>query len=247
MLHRTLLPATGRAGGGAAATTGAPQAASRQRQPLDLRLYLITDTPLCGGPEAVVRTVAQAVAAGATLVQLRQPHGSDAEFVALGRAIRQVLAGTGVPLIVNDRVYLVDAIGADGAHIGQRDLSPVRARHILGARRWLGLSVQTLAHLDAARRLPAGTIDYLGVGPVWAQQTKPDAAAAGGVALLAQIAHASPWPCVAIGGIHGARVAEVRASGAAGVSVVSAICGQSDVAAATRQLRATWDAAPRAT
>lgn len=210
------------------------------RAPLDLRLYLITDTRLCGA-HGVARTVAEAVAAGATLVQLREPQGSDAEFVALGRELMQVLRGSGVPLIVNDRVHLVDAIGADGAHVGQGDMSPVQARRIIGPARWLGLSVQTMAHLHDALALPAGTLDCLGVGPVWAQQTKPDAAPAGGPALLADIVRASAWPCVAIGGINAAgRVAQVRASGAAGVAVVSAICGQPDVAAAARRLRAAW-------
>lgn len=213
------------------------------RAPLDLRLYLITDTRLCGA-RGVARTVAESVAAGATLVQLRDPQAGDAEFTALGRELMQVLAGSGVPLIVNDRVHLVDAIGADGAHVGQGDMDPVQARRLLGDRRWLGLSVQTLAHLHAARALPGGTLDYLGVGPVWAQRTKPDAAPAGGPGVLADIARASPWPCVAIGGIDAARVAEVRRCGAAGVSVVSAICGQGDVAAATRRLRAAWESGP---
>lgn len=210
------------------------------RAPLDLRLYLITDTRLCGA-HGVARTVAEAVAAGATLVQLREPQGGDAEFVALGRELMQVLRGSGVPLIVNDRVHLVADIGADGAHVGQGDMHPVQARRLIGPERWLGLSVQTSVHLQAALELPAGTLDYLGVGPVWVQHTKPNAAPAGGPELLADIAHASPWPCVAIGGIDVSRVAQVRRCGAAGVSVVSAICGQPDVAVATRRLRAGWD------
>ncbi|QXL84082.1 thiamine phosphate synthase [Comamonas sp. NLF-1-9] len=200
------------------------------RAPLDLRLYLITDTRLCGA-HGVERTVAEAVAAGATLVQLREPQGSDADFVALGRALVQVLAGSGVPLIVNDRVHLVAEIGADGAHIGQGDMHPVQARRLIGPARSLGLSVQTPGHLQAALALPEGTLDYLGVGPVWAQQTKPDAAPAGGPEVLARIARASPWPCVAIGGIDIGRVAQVRGCGVAGVAVVSAICGQPDVEA----------------
>ncbi|MBN9329085.1 MAG: thiamine-phosphate diphosphorylase [Comamonas sp. SCN 67-35] len=215
------------------------------RAPLDLRLYLITDTRLCGA-HGVARTVAEAVAAGATLVQLREPQASDAAFVALGRELMQVLAGSGVPLIVNDRVHLVAEIGAAGAHVGQGDISPVQARRILGDRHWLGLSVQTPAHLQAALALPEGTLDYLGVGPVWAQRTKPDAAPAGGPEVLADIARASPWPCVAIGGIDASRVGEVRRRGAAGVAVVSAICGQPDVTAATRRLRIAWDGAASA-
>jgi thiamine-phosphate pyrophosphorylase len=95
----------------------------------------------------------------------------------------------------------------------------------------------------AARDSDEGAVDYLGVGPVWGTATKLDAATPAGVERLRQITSASPWPCVAIGGINLERLSEVRRAGAAGAAVVSAICGQQDVAAATRQLRAAWDGA----
>jgi thiamine-phosphate pyrophosphorylase len=144
-------------------------------------------------------------------------------------------------LIVNDRVHLVAAIGADGAHVGQGDLDPRSAREILGTDALLGLSVQTLDHVAAARQLGPGVIDYLGVGPVWPQATKPDAAEPAGPLRLREIVDASPWPCVAIGGVTADRAASVRAAGAAGIAVVSAICGQPDVALATRRLRQAWE------
>lgn len=214
----------------------------RPRSSLDLSLYLVTDTVLCGR-SGVAATVRAAVAAGVTLVQLRDPDAGDDDFVRLGREIGATLRGTGVPLVVNDRVHLVEAIGADGAHVGQGDLDPVEARRLLGPDAVLGLSVQTVAHVAAARRLRPGVLDYLGVGPVWSQTTKPDAAAPGGLDVLHDVVLASDWPCVAIGGIGGERVAQVRQTGAAGVAVVSAICGQHDVAAATRELRQWWDRA----
>lgn len=215
--------------------------AERRPSELDLSLYLVTDRGLCGA-HGVVRTAAEAAAAGATVVQLRDPDCSDAEFVQLGQALVAALAPTGVPLIINDRVHLAATIGAAGVHVGQHDLDAGEARQRVGPTLWLGLSVQTLAHVAAARCLPAGTVDYLGVGPVWAQQTKQDAEPAGGPALLRDIVQASPWPCVAIGGITAARAGAVRQAGAAGISVVSAICGQPDVTAATRVLRQAWDA-----
>ena len=205
----------------------------------DLSLYLVTDTGLCGAL-GVPSTVAAAVAAGVGVVQLRDPHAGDAELVTLGRAVARELEGTGVPLLVNDRVHLVDAIGAHGAHVGQGDTDPREVRARLGHTAYLGLSVQTTAHVEAARALGPGVVDYLGVGPVFAQTTKPDAAAPGGLARLTGIVALSPWPCVAIGGIGPAQVGQVRATGAAGVAVVSAICGQPDVAAATRTLAAAW-------
>jgi thiamine-phosphate pyrophosphorylase len=214
------------------------------RPPLDLSLYLVTDTILCG-QFGVAATVSTAVGAGATVVQLRDVDATDDELVALGREVRAVLRGTGVPLIVNDRAHLVDAIGADGVHVGQSDLEIAQARALVGPTAYLGLSVQTLEHVIFAGGHAAGTLDYLGVGPVWGTATKLDAAAPGGLDVLSQITSASPWPCVAIGGITPERLAMVRGAGAVGVAVVSAICGQPDVAAATRTLRTGWDGTSR--
>ena len=100
-----------------------------------------------------------------------------------------------------------------------------------------------MEHVAAAREHADGTVDYLGVGPVWGTATKLDAAAPGGLETLRQVTSASPWPCVAIGGINLQRLPQVRKAGAAGAAVVSAICGQPDVAAATRALRAACDSA----
>jgi thiamine-phosphate pyrophosphorylase len=213
-------------------------------RPVDLSVYLVTDSALCGAL-GVAATVDAAVRNGVTVVQLREPDASDDEVVRLGREVLARLRGTGVPLLIDDRVHLVEAIGAQGAHVGQSDLDPVAARALLGPGALLGLSAQTLEHVLAAQQLPAGTVDYLGIGPVWPQTTKPDAAAPVGIAGLEQLVAASPWPCVAIGGISAARVPAVRAAGAAGAAVVSAICGQPDPAAAARHLRAAWNGTGR--
>ena len=210
------------------------------RAPLDLTLYLVTDEDLCGN-DGVVPTAATAVAAGVTAVQLRDHLASDVDFVRTGVALRRELAGTGVPLIVNDRVHLVEAIGADGAHVGQDDMDPRAARAVLGPHAYLGLSMQTAGHVDEARLLPPATVDYVGVGPVWGQSTKTDASLPIGLRELEAITKASPWPCVVIGGVDEERVAVARRHGAAGVAVVSAICGRPDVTAATRALRAAWE------
>jgi thiamine-phosphate pyrophosphorylase len=214
-----------------------------ERAPLDLSLYLITDTRLCAH-KGILETVREAVDAGVSLVQLRDPDASDAEFVRQGRALVSTLTGTGVPLLVNDRVHLVAAIGADGAHIGQSDISVRDARRILGPGTYLGLSMQHPDHLVMARSGRPADIDYLGIGPVWAQTTKPDAVAPIGLDGLRRLVESSPWECVAIGGIDAGRVQAVRASGAAGVAVVSAICGQPDIGLATRELGAAWRAHP---
>jgi len=219
--------------------TGLPPVVTRTR--VDLSLYLVTDTALCAG-RGVPATVAAAVAGGVTCVQVRDVDATDAEFVRLARAVRRELAGTGVRLLLNDRVHLVAETGADGAHVGQGDLDVASARRLIGPDAVLGLSVQELGHVAAAQ--PAGpAVDYLGVGPVWEQATKPDAAPPGGLDRFAAIVAAGPWPCVAIGGVGAGRVAAARAAGAAGVAVVSAICGQPDPLGAARALRAEWDEA----
>lgn len=212
------------------------------RPALDLTLYLVTDSELCG-ELGVAPTVARAVAAGVTTVQLRDTTCSDEEFVTLGRALRHTLRGTGVPLILNDRVHLFHAIEADGVHVGQRDADVRTARTQIGPAPYLGLSVQTLGHLRPALAQPRDAVDYLGVGPIWSQATKPDAATPSSPDVLAAIVAASPWPCVAIGGVDPSNAAVVRHTGARGIAVVSAICGQPDVTAATRDLRQAWERA----
>ncbi|GAA5162373.1 thiamine phosphate synthase [Ornithinimicrobium tianjinense] len=208
---------------------------------LDLRLYLVTDTGMTRrhGLDATLRA---AVRGGVTVVQLRDHDASDREFVALGRLALAALRGTGVPLILNDRVRLVEEVGAQGAHVGQSDLDPVRAREMLGHTAYLGLSCHTQDQVTAACALPTGTVDYLGLGPVWATSTKADHAAPLGPDGLASLARASTLPAVAIGGVDASRLASVRAPGVAGVAVVSAVCRAEDPALAARELRAGWGA-----
>ena len=209
--------------------------------PLDLSLYLVTDTRLCGGRLGVLDTVSAAVAGGVTTVQLRDPDASTRDLVELARALRDRLAGSGVRLLVNDRADVAAAVGADGVHVGQRDLPAAAARALLGADAYVGLSVHDPRQLDDVHALPAGTVDYLGVGPVFSQRTKGDAAPPCGTRTLADIVVKAGLPCVAIGGITVDNAAEVRACGVHGVAVVSAICGHADPAAAARALRERLD------
>lgn len=214
--------------------------ATPRRPHPDYGLYLVTD-PAMTAAYGLVDTVTEAVAGGVGLVQLRDEGATDEEFVAIGRRLHAALAGR-VPLIVNNRVHLVAAIGAEGAHVGQSDMGIVEARALLGPGALLGLSVQSVAHLEAAAAHGEALVDYVGIGPVWETATKPDAALAAGPARIARIAAESPWPNVAIGGISLNRVPLVRDTGVDGISVVSAICGQPDPRAAARRLRAAWEA-----
>jgi thiamine-phosphate pyrophosphorylase len=204
-----------------------------------LRAYLVTDRHNYGG-RTVVETVVAAVAGGVTAVQLRDPHASGRELCRIGESLLEVLEGTGVPLIVDDRLDVALAIGAQGVHLGQTDLPVPAARRIAGPELVIGLSTTNADQVVDALALPAGTVDYLGVGPIWATTTKADAKAPIGIAgLAASLAAASSGrrrlPCVAIGGISLERAPEVAATGA-GAAVVSAISGAPDPQAASARL-----------
>jgi thiamine-phosphate pyrophosphorylase len=206
-------------------------------RPLDLSLYLVTDTALCGD-RGVVETVRAALPGGVTAVQVRAPSATTRELCALSLAVHQVLAGSGVPLLVNDRLDVALAVGAEGVHLGQDDLAPEHARRLGGPDLLIGLSVSTLEQVARTTTLPHGWLDYLGVGPVHATATKPEAAAPLGLSGTAQLVAASPLPCVAIGGIGAGNAAAVRATGVAGLAVVSAVCAAADPASAAAALLA---------
>lgn len=205
---------------------------------VDLSIYLVTDTALCGAL-GVPATVEAALAGGVTVVQVRDPDASDEQFLALSRQVVAVCRGTGVPVLLNDRVHLVADAGADGAHVGQADMPIAQAREILGGKAILGLSAATPGEFETARAAGA-RLDYVGIGPVFSQQTKLDAGAALGLDLLADLVAVCPWPAVAIGGVKAENLAALRATGVAGASVVSAICGRPDPEAAAAELARIW-------
>lgn len=203
---------------------------------LDLSLYLVTDPALCAerGLEA---TVMAAVRGGVSVVQLRDKHASDEEMIAQAIRLKALLDEYEVPLIINDRIEVALASGADGLHIGQSDGDPVEARRRLGEDALIGLSVQTLEQLKA---VDIERIDYLGLGPVYATATKPDHAAPLGIEGLTQLVGSSPLPTVAIGGISLANAGDVMSSGTDGLAVVSALCSAEDPAAAAQQFLAQY-------
>ena len=207
------------------------------RPAFDPTLYLVTDTAL-SAPRTVPDVVRAAVAGGATAVQVRDKTASRRELYGLTLAVREVLAGTGVALFVDDAVDVALLAGADGVHVGQDDLPPAEVRGLIGPDRLLGLSAGDDDELAVALALPPGTVDVVGIGPVWTTSTKPDAGTGlgpEGVAALAERAAAGGLRSVAIGGIDAARAGLV--SGVDGICVVSAICAADDPTAAARALR----------
>lgn len=197
----------------------------------DLSLYLVTDAALCGA-RGVVETVRQAVDGGVRIVQLRDKNASDAELVDQLLALSDVIDGRAL-LVVNDRVDAAVAArsrGArvDGVHLGQADDSVLRARDLLGPDALIGLTANSADHRRAVAALPPGTVDYLGVGVIRPTLTKPDHPPALGVEGFAAFTAASPLPCVAIGGVGIDDTESLRAAGAAGLAVVSALCAAED-------------------
>lgn len=203
----------------------------------DLTLYLVLDPVLCGGSDGMVQTARQAAQAGVTCVQLRAPNWSTQALVDCGLKLKRVLSPYGVPLIVNNDVKAAEIIGASGVHVGQSDMNPRKARALLGKDAVIGLSITRYEEIGT---LDPTVVDYAGVGPVYATSTKKDAAPAMGPNVLRRIIENLSVPVVAIGGIGVAQAPEMRCAGARGIAVVSAICGQRDIALATRTLKSAF-------
>lgn len=196
-------------------------------------IYVITD------PHAALPVIEQARAAaqgGAALVQIRDKDISDFEFTALVRSLLPEMIAYGVQLIVNDRVEVAIATGAHGLHIGQGDGDVGTIRQMMPQGMILGLSIETDAQ---AHRIPAG-VDYIGAGPIRATATKPDHAHPIGFEGLAQITAIARLPTYAIGGLGHGDAAAIKAAGAIGMAVVSAVTRAPDPIAATRALVNEW-------
>ena len=210
---------------------------------VDLRLYALLDPQRCGAfslPD-IARSV---VAGGATLVQLRDKTRSTRLVIDEARAIKEAMSGSGVPLLINDRVDIALAAGADGVHVGQDDMSVADARALLGGDRIIGLSIKTL---EEARTAPVDLLDYVCIGGVFATTSKDNPNPPIGISGLASIAAVlrDRAPGLAIGAIAGideTNAQSVMQAGVDGVAVISALSMADDPAVAARRLRNIVDA-----
>ena len=185
-----------------------------------LKLYLVTDRDLSLG-RSLEEVVSEAVAGGATIVQLREKDASTGEFVELAFRLKEILRPYNVPLIINDRVDVALAVDAEGLHIGQSDMPYEIARKLLGPDKIIGLSVECMDDILEANKLD---VDYIGISPVYGTPTKTDTAEPFGLEGLRKAVEISAHPTVAIGGMNASTIADVMAAGTDGVAVVSAIC-----------------------
>ncbi len=183
------------------------------------RIYPITDRRLTGMTHAAQ---AEALAsAGATLIQLREKHLAPRDFLEDARAAIAAARRFGARVIINDRVDLAAALGADGVHLGQDDLPPDAARAILGPAAIIGFSTHSIGQATEASRLP---IDYFAFGPIFATTTKENPDDVVGIEGLTQVrAAVIDLPLVAIGGITSANSPAVLAAGADSLAFISAV------------------------
>jgi thiamine-phosphate pyrophosphorylase len=201
-------------------------------------IYLVTGRSLCS-PRPLEEIVLQAVDGGVAYVQLREKDVSTRFFVQEAKRIKKLLSSYKIPLIINDRVDVALACGAEGVHIGQEDMPCAIARKLMGPKAIIGLSVEDWGDVEESQKLD---VDYIGVSPVFPTPTKTDTKGAWGLSGLAKIKAFSRHPLVAIGGINESNAREVIAAGADCIAVVSAICAAPDPAAATRNLKSIIDA-----
>jgi len=179
-----------------------------------VRIYLITDAAPLLRP--IEKFLEEAVAGGVGMVQLREKSLDDMSLLDVARRCASTCRRLGVPFIVNDRPDIALLADADGVHLGQEDLPVADVRRIVGSDAVIGLSTHSRAQVDAAR---SSSVDYIGVGPIWATPTKPGRAAAGLELVRYAAAHAAV-PFFAIGGIAPSTVADVIGAGAKSVSVL---------------------------
>jgi thiamine-phosphate diphosphorylase len=232
-------------GRGETGATGVPAAVvvARPLASIDLSTYLVTDAGL-SGPRGVLAVIAESIAGGVTAVQIRDKTASTREVYELVVAAARLTGGHCL-LFVDDRVdvFLAARSGGahvDGVHVGQSDLPAAVVRRLIGHDALLGLTANTPAHLAAAHGLPGGTVDYFGVGVIRPTTTKANHPEPLGVDGFAALAASTPIACVAIGGIRLSDTTPLKAVGAAGLAVVSAISAAADVRTATREFVDAW-------
>lgn len=197
-----------------------------------LVLYAVTDRHWTGEKTLLEQTT-DALCGGATMVQIREKELDDAEFEKEALELQNLCKTFNVPFIVNDNVKLAVKIGADGVHVGQDDMNVIEARKLLGEEKIVGVSAQTVEEAILAEKQGA---DYLGVGAVFPTGSKLDAIEVPHETLKA-ICSAVKIPVVAIGGITKDNLGELKGTGIAGISVISALYAQKDIKAAAEDLK----------
>lgn len=202
---------------------------------IDYTLYLCTDRNLMT-TDTIEESVELAIKGGVTVVQLREKECTSKEFYEQAVRVKTITDAYEVPLIINDRVDIALAVGADGVHLGQKDL-PIRvARDLMGPDRILGVTANTKERAIEAVKSGA---DYIGAGDVFGTSTKVDAKRLT-LEELTEICQAVSIPVVAIGGVKEDNIGRLKDTGVAGAAVISAVVGKKDITAAAENLIANF-------
>lgn len=197
-------------------------------------LYVITDEKL-SKKRSHLDIAKAAIAGGAEVIQLRDKEASSKKMFQTAVILRKLTQQNKVSLIINDRLDIALAVGADGVHLGQTDIPAQVARKLIGPNMILGISAGTLNEALEAERQGA---DYLGVGPIFeARGTKTDAGAPLGLSLLNQLREKCKIPLIAIGGINQDNLKGVIRAGATAVAIISAIVTSKNILSTTRYLK----------
>jgi len=199
---------------------------------IDWKLCLVADAEAAKG-RYLLNLIEKAVNSGVTLVQLRAKELQTREFLQLARQTAELLKGKSIPLIINDRIDIALACGAEGVHLGQEDIPLPYARKILGKKKRIGISVNAVNEAEEAEK---GGADYLGVGPVYYTPSKRDLKAILGPSGLKVIRERVKIPILAIGGINAENATDVMSCGVDGIAVISALMEAEDIAGATKEL-----------
>ncbi len=200
---------------------------------IDYTLYLCTDSGLMSSA-TVEESVERAVQGGCSVVQLREKEASSLELFRLAERVKRVTDKYGVPLIINDRLDICQAVDAAGVHLGQSDLPCAEARKILGADKIIGVSAATP---EEAAKAQADGADYLGVGAVFPTTTKTNTRKVT-PEIIRGIRQAVTIPFVVIGGVNAENITRLYGLGIDGAAVISAVIAQPDITAAARKMRA---------
>jgi thiamine-phosphate pyrophosphorylase len=200
---------------------------------MHLELYVITDETISGG-KSHVEIARAAIAGGADAIQLRDKHCSCRQLICLGKAISEMTKEKSVLFLVNDRLDVAIACGADGVHLGQDDLRVDTARQIAPRGFIIGVSVGSTEEAEQAEKDGA---DYIAFSPVFDTTSKNNAGPGHGLTLLRAICDRVSIPVIAIGGIGIANAAGVFEAGADGIAIISAVVGSSDISRAAGELK----------
>ena len=197
---------------------------------IDLSLYLVTDNS--ENEEKFLKTIQDAILGGVSVVQIREKTAETLEFYNLALKVKEITAKYNVPLIINDRVDVALAIDADGVHVGQSDMPCDITRKLIGENKILGVSAATI---EEAKKAEKDGADYIGTGAIFPTATKDDAPSVTKKDLT-DIANSINIPVVAIGGITIENAKELKDTGIAGLSLVSAIMGAENPKKASEKL-----------